>query len=158
MPEDNLIQITNDIFACSGLMLKFFNQGLEGRLEKYGVKVSSLQFNIVRMLAYETLTISTISQRIGLDPSALVRIIDALEKKGLVARGSDPNDRRRNPIQITQAGINLVAAVPVISNEDPIYLAMQSLGSEHTGQLRDLLVRVIEQFPEGRIVAGAMNK
>ncbi len=157
MPEDKLIQTSNEIFAYSGLMLKFFNQGLERRLQKYGVSVSSLQYNIVRMLTFERLTISTISQRMDLDPSALVRMIDSLENKGLVVRNTDPNDRRRNPIQITQDGLDLVNAVPVISVDDPIYAAMQSLGVEPSIKLRDLLSRVIRQFPEGRLVSEVMS-
>jgi MarR family transcriptional regulator for hemolysin len=93
----------------------------------------------------------------GLDPSALVRIIDLLEKKGLVSRGIDPNDRRRNPIQITQKGRELLAAIPVISEKDQIFQALESIGAKSALQLRDLLLQVIRQFPEGRLVSGLMS-
>ncbi len=157
MREENLIRTSNEIYTLSALLLKFFNHGLEERLKKYDVNISGLQYGVLRMLQLERLTISTISQRMGLDPSALVRIIDLLEKKELVSRGVDPNDRRRNPIQITQKGRELLAANPVISEKDLTFQALESLGAESALQLRDLLLQVIRHFPEGRLVSGLMS-
>ncbi len=156
MTENNLMQTASEIFAFSGLLLKFFNQGLERRLVKYGTHLSSLQYNIVRMLAYEQLTISTISKRLGMDPAALVRLVDSLERKGLVLRGKDPHDRRRNPLQITQKGLELVQAIPVIAVDDDTYRALQSIGTDTARQLRDLLTQFVQQFPEGRVVSEIM--
>ncbi len=156
MTENNLMQTAGEIFAFSGLLLKFFNQGLERRLVKYGAHLSSLQYNIVRMLAYEQLTISTISKRLGMDPAALVRLVDSLERKGLVLRGKDPHDRRRNPLQITQKGLELVQAIPVIAVDDDTYRALQSIGTDTARQLRDLLTQFVQQFPEGRVVSEIM--
>ncbi len=127
------------------------------RLRECGVRISSLQYGILRMLQFETLTISEISQRMGLDPSTLVRAVDALERKGLAQRGSDPRDRRRNPITITDKGRELVTAVPVIAGEDVTFQALQSFGVEPTTQLRDLLRELIKEFPEGKTVAEMMS-
>lgn len=102
MPEPNLVHITNEINAYAALLLKYFRQGLDERLRRRGEALSSLQFSVLRMLQFETLTVSTISQRMGLDPSSTVRMIDSLERKGLALRGIDPRDRRRNPIQVTR--------------------------------------------------------
>ena len=153
MPAPDLIQISNEIYTYAALLLKFFSESLEERLQNHGVPLTSLQFSIVRMLRFEPLTISMISQRMSLDPSALVRIIDSLERKGLVLRAVDPHDRRRNPIEITKKGLKLVAAVPVIAENDPVFHALQSLGVEPTVLLRDLLLKVMQQFPEGRLVS-----
>ncbi len=157
MPESDISQMSNEIYTYTALLLKFFNQSLEERLQNYGVPLSSLQYGVLRMVQLESLTISTISQRMGLDPSALVRIIDSLEQKGLVIRGIDPHDRRRNPIQITNNGLNLIAAIPIFSEKDLPFQALQSLGTESVILLRDLLVRVIQQFPEGRFVSELMS-
>lgn len=157
MPETDLIQIANEIYTYSALLLKFFNQSLEERLQSSDVTISSLQYNILRMLQSETLTISTISQRMGMDPASLVRIMDTLERKGLALRSVDPHDRRRNPIQITKKGFEFLAASQVISEKDLTFQALQSLGLETSAQLRDLLLKVIQQFPEGRLVTGLMS-
>jgi DNA-binding MarR family transcriptional regulator len=156
MIEEILYPAAVEIQLYAALLLKFFNQALEERLREHGEKISSLQHGILRMLQFETLTISEISQRLGLDPSTLVRAVDSLERKKLAQRGSDPHDRRRNPITITKKGIELVAAVPVISDKDLPLKALQSLGIEATNQLRDLLCELIKEFPEGKLVVELM--
>ncbi len=157
MTTANLIPIANEINVYAALLLKFFNQSIEERLQQLGVSITSLQLGVLRMLQFETLTISTISQRMGLDPSSVLRIIDAMEKKEFVQRGTDPLDRRRNPIQITPKGVELVTAIPVISEKDSTFQALQSLGVEPAVQLRNLLLQVIQQFPEGRLVSGLLS-
>ncbi len=150
MSEGDMMQYANEIYAYTALLLKLFSQSLEKRLQQSGAGMSVLHYLVLRMLGAETLTSSTISQRMDLDPSFVVRIIDALEQKGLAARGVDPRDRRRNPIQITEKGLGLVAAIPMVAEEDPIFRALQSLGAEPAARLRDLMLKVIQQFPEGR--------
>lgn len=157
MGEYELYPMAIEIQLYAALLLKFFNQALDERLRGYGEKISSLQHGILRMLQFETLTISEISQRMGLDPSTLVRAMDSLERKDLARRGSDPHDRRRNPITITEQGIELITSVPVISGQDPTFQALQSLGAESSAQLRDLLRELIKEFPEGKMVVGLIS-
>jgi DNA-binding MarR family transcriptional regulator len=154
--EYHLVPVAIEIQLYAALLLKFFNQALEERLRECGERISSLQHGILRMLQFDTLTISEISQRMGLDPSTLVRAVDALERKDLARRGSDPHDRRRNPITITEKGMELVTTVPVIAGEDLTFQALQSLGMGSTTQLRDLLRELIKEFPEGKMVAELM--
>ncbi len=151
MRKENLYTAAIEIQLYTALLLKFFNQALEERLREHGEKISGLQHGILRMVQFETLTISEISQRLGLDPSTLVRAVDSLERKGLAQRGSDPHDRRRNPITITEKGTELVTAVPAISEQDFSFQALQSFKS--TIKLRDLLRELVKEFPEGKIVA-----
>jgi DNA-binding MarR family transcriptional regulator len=155
MREGDLHLMANEIHIYAALLLKFANQALEERLRARGARVSVLQHGVLRMLQFETLSISEIGRRMGLDLSTLVRAVDALEREGLARRGSDPDDRRKSPITITEKGTELVVNVPVIAGEDPLYQALQSLGAE-SNRLRDLLRRLIVEFPEGRLVAGLM--
>jgi len=155
--EHHLYPVAMEIQLYAALLLKFFNQALEERLRQYGTKISSLQHGILRMLQFDTLTISELSQRLGLDPSTLVRAVDALEHKDLACRGTDPHDRRRNPITISNKGMELVTAVPVIAGDDLTYQALQSLGYESAAQLRELLHRFIVEFPEGKLVAELLS-
>jgi DNA-binding MarR family transcriptional regulator len=154
--EKMLTQHAIEIQVYSGLLLKHFNQALEKRMSEYGDKISGLQHGILRMLQAETLTASEISQRLGLDPSTVVRAVDSLERKKLARRGSDPNDRRRNPLSITDQGSELVNAVPVISVEDEPLQALHSVGAASVKQLRDLLYEIIAKLPEGQRVIAVM--
>jgi DNA-binding MarR family transcriptional regulator len=151
MPEIDLL--ANEIFIYTSLMMKHFNEAFEVRLHQQGESLTGLQIGVLRMFQYEVLTLSTVSQRMGLDPSSIMRIIDALERKGLVMRETDPHDRRRNPIRITDKGAGILLAVPIISDQDPIFRAIDAQGEGQITQLRDVLRAIVTQFPDGRTVA-----
>jgi len=57
-----------------------------------------------------------ISDKLNLDPSDMVAVVDILEQAGFAARQRDPEDRRRYSLTLTAAGrralrrLNLVAA------------------------------------------------
>src|SRR5882757_6476844 len=44
------------------------------------------------------------AQRLGTDRTTMVALLDALEGKGLVSRHPDADDRRRNVVELTDAG------------------------------------------------------
>ena len=44
-----------------------------------------------------------LARRLGVDPSDMVALIDALEAEGLAVRERDPADRRRHAVAITEA-------------------------------------------------------
>ncbi len=153
MLEIGLYPIANEIYIYSSLLMKHFNVSLEERLHQHGESLTGMQIGVLRMFQHETLTLSTVSQRMGLDPSSIMRIVDALEEKGLVTRETDPHDRRRNPIRITERGAALLTAVPIISEADPIFQAIVAQGEESAIQLRNVLRSIVTQFPDGRTVA-----
>jgi len=57
------------------------------------------------------ITPAQIADNIGVDRSAVTRLVDRLEKKGLVARSFDGIDRRSIQISMTSNGIQLVGSV-----------------------------------------------
>jgi DNA-binding MarR family transcriptional regulator len=151
MTEINLL--ANEIYIYAALLMKHFNEAFEVRLHQQGESLTGLQIGVLRMFQYEVLTLSTVSQRMGLDPSSIMRIIDALERRGLVLRETDPHDRRRNPIRITDKGAGLLVTVPIISEKDPVFRAIAAQGEGQITQLRDILRAIVTQFPDGRTVA-----
>jgi DNA-binding MarR family transcriptional regulator len=52
----------------------------------------------------EPYTISTLAARLGLDPATVVRTVDSLEKRGLVVRRRDLQDRRLVFVEFTEEG------------------------------------------------------
>ena len=57
------------------------------------------------------------AQRLGVDRTTMVGLLDALEKKGLVARRPDAEDRRRNVVVLTATGQQTLRAATRASDE-----------------------------------------
>jgi len=62
-----------------------------------------------------------IAERLGLDKTTLTYLLDALEQQDLIARSTDPHDRRSRRINLTEAGTTALAgyagAVEAIEQE-----------------------------------------
>jgi MarR family 2-MHQ and catechol resistance regulon transcriptional repressor len=66
------------------------------------------QFDTLQFLSRENgVRMGELCQRLICDNSKMTRIIDALEKRQLVERQQDPNDRRVQAVFLTQAGLHL---------------------------------------------------
>lgn len=61
--------------------------------------------------AEQALTLKQLAQRVGLDSSTLVRVVDLLESRGLVLRETDAHDRRSKSLRLTEQGLAVVADV-----------------------------------------------
>ncbi|QJP63978.1 MarR family winged helix-turn-helix transcriptional regulator [Bordetella holmesii] len=54
---------------------------------------------------------------LGLDGSSIVRVLDALEASGLLARQPDPEDRRAKALVLTPAGQAVVEQVEAVARQ-----------------------------------------
>jgi MarR family transcriptional regulator, multiple antibiotic resistance protein MarR len=67
--------------------------------------ITAAQYIILVNLAHgEADSASGLCKGVSYDPGAMTRMIDRLEKKGLVQRVPCPNDRRRAKLQLTAEG------------------------------------------------------
>lgn len=81
------------------------------------------------------------AQRLGVDRTTMVALIDALEGKGLVARRPDPMDRRRNVIVLTATGRETLGRARRASDRAEQRL-LAPLDAAEREQLRSLLRRI----------------
>ena len=90
---------------------------------------------------------SALARRAGLNKSALVGIVDQLERKGLAARDRSTSDRRRNQVTVTPAGEAAMRALfaAVAGEEAPI---RDALGSADLDVLLALLDRAIDALED----------
>lgn len=61
--------------------------------------------------AGEPLSLKQLAQRVGLDSSTLVRVVDLLEARGWAVRATDAHDRRSKSLSLTAEGLHVVADV-----------------------------------------------
>jgi DNA-binding MarR family transcriptional regulator len=72
-------------------------------LTPYGI--DGREFGVLLSLAgSEPRSQQEAAQRLGIDRTTMVAMLDTLEDKGLVSRHPDANDRRRNVVELTAAG------------------------------------------------------
>jgi DNA-binding MarR family transcriptional regulator len=78
----------------------------------------------------EACTISSIAGHLGLDPATVVRTVDSLEKRGLVERKRNRQDRRQVSVEFTDAGCSarLEAHRQLIDRIHAIFLTMSAEG------------------------------
>ena len=63
------------------------------------------QYITIKRLALGTAGVTELAKAADLNPGAMTRLLDRLEARGLLARVTDPNDRRALNIDLTDAGI-----------------------------------------------------
>ncbi len=134
--------------AAKTTILAMESQGL---LAETGLTM--LQFRVLRVLHRRPSTISELSPILMVDPSTLVSVVDALERKGLAERGRDSNDRRRVPISVTEQGARIAACHPAKSpfadQENPLLQSIDAMGPEKSGMLLTLLRELVSKLPDG---------
>lgn len=82
------------------------------------------------------------AQRLSIDRTTMVALLDELESKGLVERSADPRDRRRNIVVLTKKGREcLVGASRATDEAERAFLA--PLGEADGERLRQMLRDVI---------------
>ena len=91
---------------------------------------------------FEPASQQQVAERLGVDRTTMVAIIDALEAKGIIARRPDAQDRRRNVVELTPAGQDLLRRATAASDAAEAEL-LAPLAPEEGEQLRDLLARVV---------------
>ena len=108
------------------------------------------QYNVLRILRGshpERLTCSDVGERmIARDPD-ITRLVDRLEKRGLVKRSRSSQDRRVVEVGITSKGLELVHGLDVHAGRMPKAL-LGHLGVKRSKQLRDLLEAVLADLGE----------
>lgn len=86
------------------------------------------------------------AQRLGIDRTTMVALLDALEGRGLVARHPHPEDRRRNVVELTDAGKDTLRRATEASDAAEREF-LSSLRPQAAEQLRNSL-RTIVLHPE----------
>ena len=92
--------------------------------------------------ATEGLSQQELSDRLGLDPTIVVGLVDGLESRGLLKRLRDPDDRRRNKLLLTEHGVALrqraIAAISAFEN--PL---LGPLSDSERRQLQEILHKMM---------------
>jgi len=135
MKEQEYRQLAYRIRASYAITLRINRQDLERRCKNKDIAISPLAVAVIRFIAHEPKTLGELSSQMIIAPASLVPVVDMLEKNGLIKKGNDPKDRRRNPLTTTQKGIDILLKFKDISSEDILVKNLEKLGVEKAKRL-----------------------
>ena len=118
------------------LQSKRFTEGL------VGVGLRAKEFALLNQIALaEGSSQKELGGRLGLDPSGLVATIDGLQRRELVERKPDPDDRRRYALHLTDHGRTKLDEGRALARR-LADLLLDPLDENEVARLHDLLARV----------------
>ena len=126
------------LFKHAGLLMSELNDAV---LAPFGIDPRELGILIV-IDSFEPASQQQVAERIGIDRTTMVAMLDTLEAKGLLSRRPDTEDRRRNVVELTPAGHDILSRAVAASDTAEAEL-LAPLSREEATQLRDLLARVV---------------
>jgi DNA-binding MarR family transcriptional regulator len=131
----------------------FFEIGMAQRA-KAGTALAELgltfaQAHALRLLdAERPRPMSALAERLFCDASNVTGIVDRLEARGLVARGTAEGDRRVKALTLTRAGVEARKRMLQIMTEPPEPIA--ALPEADQRALRDILQRAVDLLRQSR--------
>ncbi len=135
--------------VLSLIILKLTRKDLAARMRQRRVTIGVPAFIVLRHLQHKPTTIRELGDHMMLAPATLVPIIDRLERKGLVKRGTDTADRRRNPISLTAKGSTLLASLPLVDKGSALTRTLEKMGPGKSRQLVASLEHLASMLVEG---------
>jgi len=115
-------------------------------LSKAGVELTMTQAGILFLLKHKDMrTMSELGEVFDIDNSAVTRLVDRLEKNGIVERQTAPGDRRAYLVHMTPKGLDsLEKAKKIIMsvNED----LRKGFTSEEVAAYKKILRSILERF------------
>jgi DNA-binding MarR family transcriptional regulator len=89
-----------------------------------------------------------IARRMGIDRTTMVALIDDLQERGLVQRRQDPDDRRKNVVELTDAGQDITRQATRIGEQaERTFLSPLSAGEAE--QFKKTLHALLHSPPAG---------
>lgn len=124
---------------------------LKNRLDKALKKfdITAAQFSVINQidLSEKPITSAEIAERLGSDRPTISGIINRLEKKGIVIKFDNPEDKRSSYLQIDKKSNKLVNSIKTISDELTADL-FSIYSKEEANQLVGMISKLIERTEE----------
>src|SRR5438093_10602013 len=140
-------RIAKEQLASNGFLLARLGLAFKGKaiaaFEKEGFEL--YDYGVLALLAEGAReTQSTIADALTVDPSRLVALLDSLEKRSLIVRQRDVQDRRRHTVSITADGKRELARLRGMIKrlEEAVFAP---LDAESRKALHDLLLRLASE-------------
>jgi DNA-binding MarR family transcriptional regulator len=138
---------TDEVFTIlTGKISNAINRTFLRAFATEGIDITTEQWSVLACLwKKDKVTQQTLCTLTAKDKPSMTRLIDNLEKRNLVTRVSDHNDRRINLIHLTEAGTKLQAKATDIVQK----IAMRTLhniSEEELNMSRNILKKIMDNL------------
>lgn len=158
-PPSVISRLARQVHIFSSLVTKLAGRAHEERIAAQLPGMSGLQFGVMQILGEDSCTLSEIASKMMLAAATLVPVVDRLEKRKLVVRGKDAQDRRRRPLHLTALGRDLLGSVSPFDEEDLMTRSLGAMGEVKAQQLDQLLQELLRHLsPETDYVAQVLEQ
>lgn len=106
-------------------------------------EITLTQVQVLRALRDGPQTLGRLGQANGLSATSVTRLVDRLERRGLVSRRRESEDRRLVQVHLEPTGERLLGEIRVIRGSD-IHQAVDAMTSAERRQLTASLRRLVE--------------
>ncbi|RKP50248.1 MarR family winged helix-turn-helix transcriptional regulator [Pararobbsia silviterrae] len=105
--------------------------------------VTATQASMLSMLASgQCLAAAELARQYGIDASAVTRLLDRLEKRGLLVRVRSQDDRRVVKLRLTEQGTEFAERMPALYS-DVVDKLLRGFAPDEVGLLRAMLKRML---------------
>jgi DNA-binding MarR family transcriptional regulator len=138
--RDDVIALTSAVLTASRLLVAVSARSLAAAKER----VTLPQFRLLVLLATHGETnLVTLADRLVVNPSTALRMVDRLADGGFVSRRVNPDSRRETLLRLTGAGLQIVDEVTVRRREEIAAIVTRMSPRDRVG-----LVRTLRAFAE----------
>jgi DNA-binding MarR family transcriptional regulator len=146
MDKNVLLELTESFRNHVSTIIKINKQQMEKQLREYGEEITAHQYAILVRLSKKSLTVKELGEIFSIEPPTLIPIIDSLERRNLLVRVQDMEDRRRKKLQVTPKGIELIKHIRSNVEKDILAKAFLALGEEKSRTFIRLLKEVADEL------------
>jgi DNA-binding MarR family transcriptional regulator len=135
------------IRAICSVITKIARSDLDLWLKNNDSGIGAIEHGVLRHLSHGITSMAEISRLMGVAPSTLVYVVDGLTQKKLVKRGSDPKDRRREPLRLRKKGSALFDSIPSMDASSALVTSLESMAESQRRDLLALLNQLVTGLP-----------
>lgn len=123
---------------------KAYRRFAQTRLNESGIDITIDQWLVLKAIHESPdITLQRVGAAVFKDFASVTRIVQLLERKGLLCRKPHPSDGRRSELVLSAAGEALIRKVEPIAQANRRH-ALGGIDAEKVARLREVLKRIVE--------------
>lgn len=137
-------RLQNVFFYSLESASKAYRRFAQARFNEAGIDVTIDQWLVLKTIHESPdITLQQVGTAVFKDFASVTRIVQLLERKGLLRRKPHPNDGRRSELVLTRSGQSLIRTVEPIAEANRSR-ALDGIDAEQVARVRKVLKRIIE--------------